>query len=78
MVGAEPMLKISWMLRAVDFEVRYTNTYSAFYLKFKQIGNLVSLFILCCRELSPQMGGTVLRDPITLKTSVEQKDAMFG
>ena len=24
MVGAEPMLKISWMLRAVDFEVRYT------------------------------------------------------
>jgi hypothetical protein len=32
MVGAEPMLKISWMLRAVDFEVRYTVKIVLFFL----------------------------------------------
>ena len=78
MVGAEPMLKISWMLRAVDFEVRYTVRIAYLIFQIGKINILVYRNLLCCRELSPQMGGTVLRDPITLKTSVEQKDAMFG
>ena len=78
MVGAEPMLKISWMLRAVDLEVRYTVRIAYLIFQIGKINILVYRHLLCCRELSPQMGGTALRDPATLKTSVEQTDAVFG
>lgn len=46
MVGAEPMLKISWMLRAVDFEVRYTVkiVFLFFILENKRNGSLFFLF----------------------------------
>lgn len=45
MVGAEPMLKISWMLRAVDFEVRYTVKIVLFlFLGNKRNGSLFFLF----------------------------------